>query len=85
MPTTPTTAFNVGEKSKDPLSIYLADIFTVWANLAGVPAINLPVGFDNEGLPIGLQVHSGFFEERKLLSFSKSWMDFLNASKENQK
>lgn len=84
MPTTPTTAFNVGEKSKDPLSMYLADIFTVWANLAGVPAINLPVGFDNEGLPIGIQVHSGFFEERKLLSFSKSWMDFINASKENQ-
>ena len=73
MPTTPATAFKIGDKLQDPLAMYLADIFTVWANLAGVPAINIPFGRDANGLPIGLQAHANFFEEKKLLDFANSW------------
>lgn len=73
MPTTPATAFKIGDKMQDPLAMYLADIFTVWANLAGVPAINIPFGTDERGLPIGLQAHAGFFEEKKLLDFAYHW------------
>lgn len=69
MPTTPTTAFKLGAKTQDPMEMYLADIFTVWSNLAGVPAISLPVGHDSAGLPIGLQFHAGHFQEKSLLDF----------------
>jgi aspartyl-tRNA(Asn)/glutamyl-tRNA(Gln) amidotransferase subunit A len=69
LPTTPTTAFKIGEK-QDPVSMYLADIFTVQASLAGVPAISIPAGEDAEGLPIGLQVLSGAFREADLLAFA---------------
>jgi aspartyl-tRNA(Asn)/glutamyl-tRNA(Gln) amidotransferase subunit A len=69
LPTTPTTAFKIGEK-QDPVSMYLADIFTVQASLAGVPAISIPAGVDNEGLPIGLQILSGAFREADLLAFA---------------
>ncbi len=63
MPTTPGTAFPLGAKTKNPLEMYFADIFTVWANLAGVPAINVPYGKDSSGMPIGLQIHAGHFRE----------------------
>ena len=69
LPTTPTTAFNIDEK-QDPVSMYLADIFTVQASLAGVPAISIPVGEDAAGLPIGLQVMAGAFREAELLAFA---------------
>jgi aspartyl-tRNA(Asn)/glutamyl-tRNA(Gln) amidotransferase subunit A len=55
-PTSPTTAFRVGEKVDDPMAMYLNDIFTIPANLAGVPAISVPCGLDDAGLPIGLQL-----------------------------
>jgi aspartyl-tRNA(Asn)/glutamyl-tRNA(Gln) amidotransferase subunit A len=55
-PTSPTTAFLVGEKVDDPMAMYLNDIFTIPANLAGVPAISVPCGLDDAGLPIGLQL-----------------------------
>lgn len=55
-PTTPSTAFKFGEKTQDPLSMYLADIYTVSANLAGIPGISVPCGFDSQNLPIGLQL-----------------------------
>lgn len=71
LPTTPTTAFPVGEAMGDNLAMYLADIFTVQASLAGVPAISVPVGRDAQGLSIGLQVIARSFEEGKLLAFSK--------------
>jgi len=71
LPTTPTTAFKIGEK-QDPVSMYLADIFTVQASLAGVPAISIPAGEDAEGLPIGLQVLSGAFREADLLAFANT-------------
>ena len=54
-PTSPTTAFKIGERTDDPMAMYLSDVFTIPANLAGVPAINIPCGFDHAGLPIGLQ------------------------------
>lgn len=63
MPTTPGTAFPLGTKTKNPLEMYFADIFTVWANLAGVPAISVPYGKDASGMPIGLQIHAGHFRE----------------------
>jgi len=71
LPTTPTTAFNIGEK-QDPVSMYLADIFTVQASLAGVPAISVPVGEDAAGLPIGFQVMAGAFREADLLAFAST-------------
>ncbi|UCB53267.1 MAG: Asp-tRNA(Asn)/Glu-tRNA(Gln) amidotransferase subunit GatA, partial [Candidatus Zixiibacteriota bacterium] len=55
-PTSPTTAFKVGEKIDDPLTMYLSDRYTVSANLAGIPAISVPCGEDSKGLPIGLQI-----------------------------
>ena len=67
MPTTPTAAFRLGEKTSDPLQMYLADIFTVSANLAGIPSMSIPCGFTNAGLPIGLQLQAPPFEEERLL------------------
>ena len=70
-PTTPTTAFKLGEKVSDPLAMYLNDIFTVSANIAGVPAISVPVGIDSNGLPIGAQLIAKHFDEETLFSLSK--------------
>jgi aspartyl-tRNA(Asn)/glutamyl-tRNA(Gln) amidotransferase subunit A len=70
MPITPTTAFKLGEHTDNPLEMYLADLFSVQANVVGVPAISLPCGKDAQGLPIGLQVIADDFEEEKLLHFS---------------
>ena len=67
MPTTPTPAFKLGEKTGDPLQMYLADVFTVSANLAGLPAISVPCGFSGECLPIGLQLTGRAFDEATLL------------------
>ena len=66
-PTTPTPAFKLGEKADDPLAMYLADIFTVTANLVGVPGITVPCGKSKEGLPIGLQVFGKHFDESTVL------------------
>jgi aspartyl-tRNA(Asn)/glutamyl-tRNA(Gln) amidotransferase subunit A len=66
-PTAPTTAFKIGEKSQDPLQMYLSDIFTISINLAGLPALSLPCGFDDAGLPIGLQMIGKPFEEATIL------------------
>lgn len=71
LPTTPTTAFKLGEHTADPLEMYLADLFTVQANLCGMPAISVPNGSDSAGLPIGLQVVASAFTEEKLFAFSK--------------
>ena len=67
MPVSPTTAFKIGEKINDPLTMYLSDIYTIAANLAGIPAISVPCGFDADNLPIGLQILSPAFTEDKLL------------------
>ncbi|MBI5416178.1 MAG: Asp-tRNA(Asn)/Glu-tRNA(Gln) amidotransferase subunit GatA [Candidatus Omnitrophica bacterium] len=65
-PTAPTTAFKIGEKSDDPLSMYLSDVYTISANLSGIPAISVPCGFSTEGLPVGLQVLAKPFAEETL-------------------
>jgi aspartyl-tRNA(Asn)/glutamyl-tRNA(Gln) amidotransferase subunit A len=70
MPTTPTTAFNIGEHSGDPVAMYLEDLFTVQASVSGVPAISIPNGIDAEGMPIGLQIISNSFKEADLYAFS---------------
>ena len=70
MPTTPTTAFKLGVHSDNPVEMYLADLFSVQANVAGIPAISIPCGADSNGLPIGLQVMADDFEEAKLFQFS---------------
>ncbi|MBK7873172.1 MAG: Asp-tRNA(Asn)/Glu-tRNA(Gln) amidotransferase subunit GatA [Saprospiraceae bacterium] len=75
MPVAPTTAWNLGEKMDDPVAMYLADIFTVQANMVGMPAISLPVGKHANGLPIGLQLMADQFEESDLLAFSKYVLD----------
>jgi aspartyl-tRNA(Asn)/glutamyl-tRNA(Gln) amidotransferase subunit A len=69
-PVSPTPAFKIGEKSGDPLEMYLEDIYTTSANLVGIPGINIPIGMNSEGLPIGMQLMANQFEELKLLQFS---------------
>jgi aspartyl-tRNA(Asn)/glutamyl-tRNA(Gln) amidotransferase subunit A len=72
MPTTPTPAFRLGEKTDDPLQMYLADVFTVSAPLAGLPAISVPCGF-SDGLPIGLQLTGRFFDESMLFRIADAY------------
>lgn len=67
-PTSPSVAFKIGEKSSDPLAMYLSDIYTVSANLAGIPGISIPCGLSFEGLPIGLQLVGNFWSEDVLLN-----------------
>jgi aspartyl-tRNA(Asn)/glutamyl-tRNA(Gln) amidotransferase subunit A len=67
LPTTPTPAFRFGEKSGDPLSMYLSDVFTIPANLAGLPALSMPCGVSDEGLPLGLQLVAKAFDETTML------------------
>ena len=70
-PTTPTTAFKLGEKVSDPLAMYLNDIYTVSANISGSPAISIPVGLDRDTLPIGVQIITDDFKEKTLFALSK--------------
>lgn len=72
-PTSPTPAFRLGEKTDDPLQMYLADIFTISVNLAGMPAISVPCGFSSENLPIGLQLIGRHFDEESLLKASYAY------------
>ncbi|MBS1819964.1 MAG: Asp-tRNA(Asn)/Glu-tRNA(Gln) amidotransferase subunit GatA [Acidobacteria bacterium] len=73
MPTSPTPAFRIGERVADPLQMYLADIFTVSANLAGLPAISIPCGFTSGSLPIGLQLTGRVFDESTLLAAAHAY------------
>jgi aspartyl-tRNA(Asn)/glutamyl-tRNA(Gln) amidotransferase subunit A len=73
MPTSPTPAFRIGERVEDPLQMYLADIFTVSANLAGLPAISVPCGFTADRLPIGLQLTGRRFDEATLLRVADAY------------
>jgi len=75
IPTAPEPAFPLGRKEKDPVTTYLSDIFTVQASLTGAPAISLPAGNNNEGLPLGLQLLTRHFEEQELLNFSKYFLE----------
>ncbi|MCE3234663.1 MAG: Glutamyl-tRNA(Gln) amidotransferase subunit [Vampirovibrio sp.] len=72
-PTSPTTAFKIGEKKDDPVSMYLSDIATIPVNLVGIPAISIPCGFDNLKLPIGLQIMGPHLSEEKLFRISQAF------------
>lgn len=79
MPTSPTVAFKLGEKTDNPVEMYLADIFTVLANLTGVPAISLPLAKDKNGLPIGLQLMADKFREKELFGFSETLTNLVRS------
>jgi len=72
-PTSPTPAFKAGEKTDDPMQMYLSDIFTISANLAGIPGISVPCGFTKSGLPIGVQFLAGHFAEGNLLRIAYAY------------
>ena len=74
LPTSPSTAFKLGEKLTDPVEMYAADIFTVFSNLTGIPSISLPLFWHNNGLPYGVQIMSNRFSEHNLLNLSDRWM-----------
>jgi aspartyl-tRNA(Asn)/glutamyl-tRNA(Gln) amidotransferase subunit A len=73
MPVSPSTAFKIGEKSNDPLEMYLADIYTVFANLVGIPALSIPLFQHSNGLPFGLQMMGKHFDEVSLLRLAHEW------------
>ena len=77
-PATPSSAFKIGEKTNDPVSMYLNDIFTVPINLAGLPAISIPAGFDSKGYPLGLQIIGKAFEEQNILNIAYSMEKEIN-------
>jgi aspartyl-tRNA(Asn)/glutamyl-tRNA(Gln) amidotransferase subunit A len=72
-PTTPTPAFKIGEKTQDPLQMYLTDIFTTSVNLAGVPGISIPCGFTSQNLPVGLQIIGKHFDETMILKLAYAY------------
>ena len=72
-PTAPTAAFKIGEKTSDPLQMYLSDIFTISVNLAGVPGISVPCGFTSDNLPIGLQLIGRHFDEESILKVAYAY------------
>lgn len=82
LPNAPSTAFPIGEKSDDPIAMYLADIFTVFSNLTGVPGISLPLFWHSNGLPFGVQVMTNRFSELSLLQLSNQWMAAYKDSKQ---
>lgn len=73
MPTSPTTAFKIGEKMEDPLTMYLSDIYTITINLAGIPAISVPCGFDEAGLPVSFQIVGPHWSEAKMLQLANAY------------
>jgi len=74
-PTSPTTAFCLGDKTDDPVKMYLNDIFTIASNLTGTPAISIPCGFDGKGLPIGLQIQGSAFTEAQILNVAHRYQE----------
>jgi aspartyl-tRNA(Asn)/glutamyl-tRNA(Gln) amidotransferase subunit A len=77
-PTSPESAFRIGEKSDDPLKMYLSDIFTIPCNLAGLPGISIPCGFTSSGLPIGLQILGKPFDEETILRVAYAYEQHTN-------
>jgi len=84
-PVAPTTAFPIGEKSDDPLAMYLSDIYTISANLAGICAISIPAGFDELGLPIGMQLMGSAFGEETLLGVAHQYQQCTDHHKQSPK
>ncbi len=81
-PTSPTTAFEIGERSSDPLAMYLSDIYTISANLAGIPALSLPCGFDHKNMPIGLQIMAKPFDEPTMFNVAYAYEQKTNWRKQ---
>jgi len=77
-PSTPSSAFKIGEKTSDPVSMYLNDIFTVPVNLAGLPAISIPAGHDSKGYPLGLQIIGKAFDEQNILNIAYAMEDKIS-------
>ena len=77
-PSTPSSAFKIGEKTNDPVSMYLNDIFTVPVNLAGLPAISIPAGHDSNGYPLGLQIIGKAFDEQNILNIAYAMEEKIN-------
>jgi aspartyl-tRNA(Asn)/glutamyl-tRNA(Gln) amidotransferase subunit A len=75
LPTSPGTAFEIGSRIDDPLKMYLSDVMTIPANLAGLPAISIPCGFDSAGMPIGLQIITKPLAEAKLFEIAAAYQD----------
>ena len=71
LPTSPTSAFPLGERVDDPMQMYLADVFTVFANLIGIPGMSVPLGLDDEGLPVGVQLLAPAWREDRLFAVAK--------------
>ena len=80
-PTTPTPAFLIGEKTDDPMQMYLSDIFTISTNLAGIPGLSVPCGFTAGGLPIGMQFQAGHFQEERLIQIGSAFEKLANLEK----
>ena len=72
-PTSPTTAFRIGERADDPVQMYLSDIYTIAVNLAGLPGMSIPCGFDGGGLPVGLQIIGNYFAEARMLNVAHQY------------
>jgi aspartyl-tRNA(Asn)/glutamyl-tRNA(Gln) amidotransferase subunit A len=72
-PTSPTTAFNLGEKGDDPVQMYLSDIYTIAVNLAGLPGMSIPCGFGTNGMPVGLQIIGNYFDEARMLNVAHQY------------
>ncbi len=72
-PTSPTTAFNIGEKGDDPVQMYLSDIYTIAVNLAGLPGMSIPCGFGSNGMPVGLQIIGNYFDEARMLNVAHQY------------
>ena len=80
-PVAPTTALKIGESLSDPLKMYLGDIYTVMINIAGMPSMSVPCGFDKDNMPIGMQIIGKPFEEAEIMSAAKAFetvTDFHN-------
>lgn len=85
LPTAPTPAFKLGEKMEDPISMYLADIFTVFANLTGIPSISIPLFWHSNSIPYGLQIMTNQFRELSLLSLSHQWIQQYRFAGQHEK
>jgi len=83
-PTSPTTAFKIGEKTTNPLEMYLADICTVPVNIGGLPGMSIPCGLDSKGLPIGFQLIANSFEEEKIFRAAYTYEQNTNFRQENK-
>ena len=77
-PVAPTTAYKLGENIDDPLKMYMGDIYTVSVNLAGLPAVSLPCGFDGQGLPVGFQLIGAAFTEEKLIQAARMYQQMTD-------